>query len=258
MKKILLIAFFFLSTIITAQTVSFAVSHTDNGQPIDAQMDWQIKNQTISLYIILNNDSRIPAPLVYLFIDKRDNDGSYYPFDSKVIKVDGSKDWIAFNYRFIEPGKYHAYFQSASQKRIADGNVVILKKSYTNNPFVKGKTQYYEDFKLKFCEVVIAGKPMNISNVFIQRRKGREVFLYMDSTHPLNTEKIMVSIFTKKEYDFGYEEFVDSKKYKVNPTWYDTFFKYRFMNAGDYKVMIFNDKEMLMATGYLSITKRDK
>ena len=128
MKKLLLVSIFFINTLLTAQTVSFAVSHTENGQPIDAQLNWQIKNQTISLYIILNNDNHIPAPLVYLFIDKKDRDSSYYPFDSKVIKVDGSRNWVAYNYRFIEPGKYHVYFQLASQKKIADGNVVISKK----------------------------------------------------------------------------------------------------------------------------------
>ena len=124
--------------------------------------------------------------------------------------------------------------------------------------FMKINSQYYEDFRLKFCEVVIAGKPMNISNLFKIRKGGRNVFFYMDSNYPLNTEKIFVSIFTKQQYDFGYEEFVDSKKYKVDPTWHDTFLKYKFKNAGDYKVMIFNDNQRLMATGYLTIKARGK
>ncbi len=257
MKKQLLLLFFLLNSIIAAQTVSFASSHTENGQPIDSQLNWEITNQTISLYIILNSSKILPAPLVYLFIDKKDRDGSYYPFDSKVIKIDGSKNWVAYNYRFIEPGKYYVYFQSTSQKRLADGKVEITKKRFTNNSY-KEQSHFYEEYKLRFCEVVIAGQPMNISNSFLLRRKGRNVFLYMKSSHPLNTEKILVSIFTKQQYDFGYEEFVDSKKYKIDPTWDDTFFKYKFLKAGDYKVMIFNDKEMLMATGYVSITERKK
>lgn len=258
MKKYLLIAFLFLSSIASAQTVSFAISHTEGGEPIDAQLNWQISKQTLSLYIILNNDKPISSPLVYLFIDKEDRDNSYYPFDSKVIKVDSTKNWVAYNYRFIEPGSYHIYYQSADQKRIADGTVVITKKRFDDKAFIKGQSRFYEEYQLRFCEVVIAGKPMNISNAFTLRKHGRNVFFYMKSSHELNTEKILVSIFTKKDFDFGYEEFVDSKKYKVDPTWYDTFFKYKFFNAGDYKVMIFNDKEMLMATGYLSITKRKK
>jgi len=258
MKKYILITFLLCTSIVSAQTITFALSHTENGEPVDAQYNWQISNQTLSLYIILNNNKPISAPLVYLFIDKKDRNNSYYPFDSKVIKVDGSKNWVAYNYKFIEPGTYHVYFQSADQKKIADGNVVIIRKSFDDNAFTNGQSRFYEEYQLKFCEVVIAGKPMNISNLFSLRKHGRNVFFYMKSYHALNTEKIFVNIYTKKEFDFGYEEFVDSKKYKVDPTWDDTFFKYKFFKAGDYKVMIFNDNEELMATGYLSITKRNK
>ena len=94
-----IIFLFFIYSSVSAQTIYLCKTYTPSGDPIEAYNDWEMTNEGLNLYILFKNDRIIRGPLVYMFIDKYEN-GAYYPYDSKAIKISSGKTWLSYNYRF--------------------------------------------------------------------------------------------------------------------------------------------------------------
>jgi len=68
-----------------AQKIYFCQSHTENGDPIGAEIIWEINPWGSYVYILFENgEEAIGESMIYMFIDKFE-DESYKPFDSKAI-----------------------------------------------------------------------------------------------------------------------------------------------------------------------------
>jgi len=80
-----------------------------------------------------------------------------------------------------------------------------------------------------------------------------EIYIKITNFSPLKTEVILVDIWKKEHRSFEYDEYVESKKYRIDPEWKDTFFKYRFPEPGEYKIVIYNQAEVLIKTGYINV-----
>lgn len=251
-RTILFILFFSVAVLTHAQNIYICKSYTPSGAPIEAYNEWEIDNNGLNLFILFQNNERINGPLVYLFIDKFEN-GAYYPYDSKAIKISEAKTWLAYNYRFAEPGTFAIYFQDAKQKQLADIRASFSVASLAEKTRRSGNSIYYESCSLSFCDVVIAGKPMNIRRNTTLAGGVKKMYVYIDNFKPLNTSKILVHVWRKKNYSFSYDEFVDSKKFKLEPQWNDTYFKYVFIEPGDYKIIIYNEAEIFMVEGYFQV-----
>jgi len=236
----------------SAQTIFLCKSYTPTGAPIEAYNEWEINKNGLNLFILFQNDKRINGPLVYLFIDKFDG-GAYYPYDSKAIKISEIKTWLAYNYRFNEAGTFAVYFQDANQKQLADARVSFSSAAVAEQKNRSGSSVYYESCSLSFCDVVIAGKPMNIRQSTMLGGGAKKMYVYIDNFKPLNSSKILVHVWRKKNYSFSYDEFVDSKKFKLESQWNDTYFKYIFIEPGDYKMIIYNEDEIFMVEGYFQV-----
>ena len=51
------------------------------------------------------------------------------------------------------------------------------------------------------------------------------------------------------------QQFVETKRLNVVPTWYDTHFRCNFYKAGDYRVSVYNADEKWINTGYVTVKR---
>lgn len=252
LKKYIFLSFIFISTIVAAQNIYVCESYTHEGEPINHKLSWTLKKGGDYIYVLLKEGAEpLNGRLLYMFIDKSD-DGQYYPFDSKAIKINHNRDWVVYRYKFEQEGKYSIYFQDTDENEIAQKYVTINLEAEDYTP-VAGGSLYYEGSNMVFCEVVINGKPINKRQVQSLGVHGRVSYVYINNFRPLNTEKILVYIWRKQVNSFDYEEFIESKKYKVDPDWEDTFFRYVFKEPGEYKMVVYNENELILSNGFIKI-----
>lgn len=251
-RKILVILFLIFSFTVKAQDIYFCQSHTESGDPIGAANTWSIKQDGGYIYILLKADKTLEDEMYYLFIDKKvDNENE--PFDSKVIRHNADADFLAYNYIFKEAGVFEVYFMDSEQNVIARGNVTIQinKQEQINRRDFSGL--YYDNSRIVACERVIGEKPLNIKYITSLKVNRGLMYIYIENDKPLDSKKILVDVWKKKNSEYEYDEWVASKKYKTEPTWKYTFFKYQFLEAGEYKISIYNDKQVFIGSTYIKV-----
>lgn len=254
MRKIfILFTFLLLNSLAFSQKVYFCEGVTEDGNPINKVKTLEITPAGNYLYVLLSNDDRpLKVDLIYLFIDKFMGT-QYEPFDSKVIKIEPSDTWVAFNYKFTEPGDYKIYFINTKQKKVAENTfTVTLQKQFVQERS-SVTSSYYDFCQFVFCEIVLGGKPVRIKNRAYTSKNQGLMYAYINNGAPLNTNIMIVDIWKKGENSFDYDEFVESKKFKVEPTWPDTYFKYQFKKPGDYKFTVYNQNEVIMCKNYITV-----
>jgi hypothetical protein len=244
------------SVTVSAQQVYFVESYTEDGTPIGAANEWEIKPWGSFLYILLDTeDDTLRGNILYLFVDKKE-DGEFQPFDSKTINIHYNQKWVVYNYKFTQTGEYDVYFITADQQRFAGERVKIkFEESFTNPSRNVGRS-YYDNCKIIFCrKVLVGGKPLGITNSIGLSNNSGQIYVLLNNYRALNTSKILVDIWRKKNRAYEYDEFVESKKFRINPDWPDTFFKYNFTEVGDYKITVYDENEGLIKSGYFTVTK---
>jgi hypothetical protein len=256
--KILLkitVSLFFFSTFCFSQQLYFCKSYTEDGKPIEANFTWQIKPWGKQLYVLFDNEgSEIDERLLYLFIDKK-NDGRFEPFDSKALQVDDDAEWIVYNYKFIELGEYEFFVVNSKKDTVASEKIIIKLEEELEGTRSTFTTLYYDNTDIVFCERMIAGKPVNEFRQTSLKKNDGLVFIYIINRNQLNTERLYVDFWRKKDSRFEYDEYIGSKKYKMQSGWEDVYFRYYFKEPGEYKVSIYNDNEILIKNGYITITE---
>ena len=244
-----------LSTL-SAQEIYFCNSYSEDGDPIDARNIWSIKPWGSDIYILLDNeDNPIDDKLNFMFVD-RYIDGSYRPFDSKAINVKSGATWFAYNYKFSDSGKYKVYFVDGNKNQIASGIVTIqIEDDYVNNR--QGATSlYYDGVKVKFCQQVVAGHPVNeIESGLLSANDSLDVSVFIQHTSSLNTDIIKVDIWEKETRSIEYEKFIESKKFQIQSTWKYAYFRYTFTKPGDYKFNIYNQNDVLITSGFIKVNR---
>ena len=254
MNKLIQIFIILISmlTIVKGQTVYVAQSITEQNEPINAHNYWEIEPWGKSLFIILDNENQnLDGNIVYLFIDKY-IDGKYQPFDSKSINIQENSRRIKYDYKFSGTGKYKLYFINISQENIASTIVTISEKVRKQN--TTKRSNYYDSVELIFCEkVLVGGTPIGITKRASLRENGGQIYIKLTNFSPLKSEVILVDFWRKEYRSFEYDEYLESKKFRIDPEWFDTYFKYKFPKAGEYKIVIYNQEEVLIKTGYINV-----
>lgn len=253
MKKFSLFFLLFIFTvIINAQQVYFCQNITDKGEPLNTTMELNIRPGGDYIYILLENDVSLES-IIYLFIDKKGAE-QYDPYDSKIIRNSDLDTWVKFNYKFISPGEYKASFMDKDRNLIAEGKLKVNLAGTTAAAITEVSKSFYDNTKVFFCERVIAEKPLNIkSSTNINENEGL-IYLYLKSDQPLGTRLILVDVWRKKPGTRDYDEFIESKKFKVRKDWDYTFFKFYLKSPGDYKFMIYSENEKTINSAYLTAT----
>ncbi len=253
--KYFLILLILFSASVYSQEIYFCKSFTEDGEPIDADQTWGIKAWGSLVYILYNNgDEPIDDDIGYFFIDKYDG-RNYQPFDSKVVRIETGKTWSVYNYKFTEPGKYEVYFMNSTQKRLATStvNIILADEQSTRNRFFTSR--YYDEVEFIFCQIVINGKPKNIRRSTSLSQDAGQIYIFLNSNDSLKTSILQMNVWRKTEDSMNFDEFIETKKYKVEPTWFDTFFRYIFKETGEYQVSIYNENEQLIKSNYITVTE---
>ena len=240
---------------IKAQQLYFCKTHTTNGKPIDAQIEWTIKPWGETIEVLLDFEGKpIKGNYAYLYIDREIN-GKYEPFDSKAIKREYGTTWVSYAFKFVELGRYKAYFINSNQDTLASERLTLKLEESFSITSKKLSNLYYDRIRIVFCEMVIAGRIINEKDFVSVSKDGGNVMIYLISKTPLNNKKLHVDIWKQKENSFDYEQYIESKKYMMKPEWNDVFFRYRFKSPGNYKIAVYNNDEVLIKSGYIKVTQ---
>lgn len=255
MKKYYLVLFVILISAAAGfgQSIYVAESVTENGEAIGAKNVWDIDPWGRSLYIVYDNGGQINDDILYLFIDKF-IDGKFQPFDSKVIEVKKPVSRIKYDYKFKDTGKFKVYIVNEKEETLSSLLLTLRTKTGESNKAEKSDN-YYDGISMIFCEkVLVGGTPLGIVRSVSLSRNSGSVYIKISHYAPLNTNTILVDVWRKGNNSYDYDEYVESKKYKVDPTWRDTFFKYKFYKQGRYKIIIYNEYDAIIKTGYITVT----
>lgn len=252
MKKIffiLLIGFCFGK--IQAQHITLCKAYTETGEPIDLIYSRELPlNQSVCILFNAGKKDISDSP-VFLFIDRITDYGKQNQFN-KVFQAQPGRSWIAQSFKFIREGKFEIYFTDSERNRLASSSITIAAAVTEKQP-AQQLSNKYKDADIIICEKINAGQPVNIKkNISIKNDNGQAYF-FVKSSFPLDIEKIFARFLRKSKYANDYDEFVALKKYQINPDWADTFFKYKFDKAGDYKINIYDEKDLLIKTAYITV-----
>ena len=256
MKKVYLVLFAILISTICSygQSIYVSESLTENDEPVGAKNMWDIDPWGKSLFIVYDNEEQINDNILYLFIDKL-IDGSFQPFDSKVINIEQSTSRFSYDFKFTDTGKFKVYVVNEAQETLSSLQLILRAKTSTESNTLQSDN-YYDGIGLIFCEkILVGGTPLGIIKSGSLSKHSGSIYIKLKQYSPLNTEAIHVDLWKIGNNSFDYDQYVESKKYKIDRTWYDTFFKYKFTRSGKYKIVIYNDSDAIIKTGYITITK---
>ncbi len=250
--KISLFMFLLLGSVVIGQELFVCENYTEDGTPVDVMEKVKIRPGGEHHYLLLKDKKIIDGSMVYLFIDKFVN-GNFEPFESNPIHLDREKNWLVYEYFFREEGRYKINIVSSSNKLLASKRVNVT----VEEEYLEPQDTYYETTystrKIKFAEAILGGKPANIVSSLKLQRENNVVFIYLDNRAPLHTTRIRVEIERDNDGNKDFEEKVTTKKYKVQPDWKDTYFRYEFDKAGIYKFTVFNELDLMIDYGYFTV-----
>ncbi|MBI1939463.1 MAG: hypothetical protein HYS25_15245 [Ignavibacteriales bacterium] len=252
MSKIsLLIFLLLLSSQVYSQQIFISRAHTESGEPVDLITNKTItENQTVSI-IFDNGKEPITQKFIFLFIDKINN-GSKINLFSKMLHTTTSNKRLVEDYTFTREGNYEIYFTDFKRNKSASALLTVKKVEPKKNS-IKSINELLPNLKILFTTRIEDGKPQNFLSRISLNKSGGEVYIYVINDKPLGTGKLLVNIWRRIKPNTDFDQFIDSKKFEIDEEWNDTYFKHTFPQKGEYKINIFNEKEILIKTAYISV-----
>lgn len=244
----LAIFFLFFLTISQAQQIFICQSVSENGKPVGSADVWKIGKSGGYINVLLSNDKPLPKGVYYIMIDKK-NGKDYQEYESKSVRINESKYWFSVSYTLKEPGDYEVYITGPNQQNFGEERISVR----TNEPeSVKTIKADYSEASIIICEQVIAEKPIKAFNTISLAQRQGTVFFYLKNKSSINSKMIIVEIYKKagKEYD----KLIDTKKFGMKPSWAYSFFKYKFKETGDYKIVIYNENKNIITSRTFTVT----
>ncbi len=251
-KLTLLIVFLlYTSTLSIAQEIFFSKTYNDNGEPIDPILSKKIKrNQSVSiLFRWLPGKEHYNEIILYVDLVNKNSSKNLF---NKIIKLPKNKNWIAYNYKFVQDGAFSIYFTDREKNKIASAQLIVSPEQ-TVVPPNETTPDKYQNVEVLFCERVVENKPVLIKRNVSLSNEGGLIYFFITNNQPLDTDKILVNLWRKGKYSIDYDEFLEARKYQISRDWNDTYFRYKFIKPGDYKIYIYDEKEILLKTAYIIV-----
>lgn len=251
MKKIFFIITLLYAAVIPAQRITLCKAYTNQGEPIDLIYPSNLTLNQSACILFSGENKKISGKQISLIIDRITGAGRENQLN-KIFKP-GKENWIAHFYKFVNEGKFEIYFADEQKNRISSLTFSIGTPKETKQaepPF----NEQYIGAEITICERVEAGSPVNVKRSISLGAEGGTIYIYLTNNRPLETKIILVKTWRRNKYSTDYNEFVDNKKYQIEGEWNDTYFRYRFSKPGEYKIQLYDDKELLIKTAYISVT----
>ncbi|MCX6169863.1 MAG: hypothetical protein NTX65_11015 [Ignavibacteriales bacterium] len=251
MKKLFFIVTFLYGVVIPAQRIILCKAYTNHGEPIDLIYSSTLTlNQSVCV-LFSGEKKKISGKTINLFIDRIIGGGRENQLN-KIFKPE-KENWIPLFYKFVKEGKFEIYFTDEYKNRLSALTVYIgtPKETKQLEPLF---VQKYSGVEVILSDKIQSGRPVNTKRSISLSADGGTIYICLNNTQPFGTEKILINTWRKPNNNLDYDEFVDSKKFQIENEWNDTYFRYRFTRPGEYKIYLYDEKELLIKTAYISVT----
>lgn len=242
---------------VQAQTLQFAKVFTETGEGVDKRNVWYADSAEQRVAILyVNGKQTIQLHRLTAEI-KMPNDSLV----KLVLKVGSNKNWVAEYFTMTEIGKYEVTVKDDKGNNLAVNTLFLRgQESFrTDNEPVQISnavmTLKYEKCVLTFCESFKNGEFIHPGSNFKWTEKGKYIEIVLQSDTPIETDKIVMDVWKKKEGESVYSDHVDSKEVKVDRTKNTNVFHYSFRKQGDYKISLFTKDIVWITSGYVSISQ---
>ncbi len=232
--------------------IYIAKTYTEHGEPIGSVHFKNVEKEKTYSIILSSGRKEFKEHLVFLNIDRTSNKNPDNIF-SKLIRTEKGKTFVAFNYTFSYEGEYNIFFTDFTKRKIASA-VITVKAETKKKPDIAIPIETRTSLEIIFSKKIIGNYPVDLVKSISMYNDGGEVYIFIADNKPLNTSKITLGIWKKKD-GAGFDQFMESKKFQIEKDWRDTFFKYRFAGEGEYKINIFDENEILLKTAYINVQK---
>lgn len=222
----------------TAQSVMVVDDYESDGSPVGESDSWTIGPDGSWVYVLYRNGGRtITGSKLWMYVDKKSDNGSYGAFDTKSVYPESGATWHVEKYTFKEAGDYKITILDENKKELAKTFVKISMKD--SNTEMNPGTMYYIDSKVVPCDDIDDnGNVIGESYNWTISKTGSWVYIYVGNDgKPLKTEELKVNVYKKKGKDY---DLFEEKTYEIEADWTYTYFKYTFTEKGEYKIEVNN------------------
>ncbi len=246
----LLNIYLILTSRIFSQEIIFCKGVTDSGIPLEI-ISRKVIEINDKIYILIKKEKDILLTEGLLVVEKIEKNFKENLFSIPVKFSDGN-NWEVYEYHFTKSGLYSFRFFNQNSDQISAVSLLVEKKEDKNLVAISDY-ELFPELMIIFCKKVVNNKPEGILEKISIKNKEEVFFIYISNNRPLNTELIKLRVWRKKFLHSPYEIFIDSRKYRIKPSWYDTYIKYSLEKPGHYKFDFFNDKDLLLKTAYITV-----
>ena len=223
-----------------ASKIYFCESVSPDGEPVRPGRTFTVPGKGGFVYVLLrNNGLPIGASALTVDIYKDDN-----LMETKMVKSDPSSYFVSFSYTFYSTAQYSFHFYDERHTWINTADVSVRNQDDTR------LGEDYSSATLLLCDQVFGnGTPWKIyDSVTLEDDKKSVLLLVQDQKDGLQT----AAVKTEVEKD---GRITEENEYPVNA--YSTFayFPYTFTRMGNYTFRVYNEKNVLIGSCTINITR---
>jgi|GEM_PF-2662868 len=291
----LVLLLFFFSISVSAQKIYFCKGYSDTGEPKGVSDNWTFDNKATEVYFLYNNGkTTFDFASVFFLVENKSNgtsdkvefkvaqnrnwDAMKYTFkeagqyivsalgnENKLLAIaeikvgeiktkEVVKEEIKKTETEVKDVKKEKEVVQVEVKKEEPKEIIAEKKAGQVDIKEVKDVLYYDELKVTFCEQMKGGEIINPKNDFKMSELGAYVEVVLQNTKPMNTDIINVDIW-KKDDGGTYNEYAGDKQIKLNKKNKQVNFHYSFFKPGEYKISFFNNDNVWMTTGYVSISR---
>lgn len=205
------------------------------------------------LYIVIDNyPTNFTSSQLKVKIYKTNSALQLVSFEDKNYDINTGYYYSYIKYSFYSAGTYTFDIFTARDEFIGSGTVVInASSSSSGTSNTSSSSDPYSKAKLYFStETPSYGVAKDVKKFTIDR-DGGYVYTVIDN-YPTNFPSASLTVYIYK-YDGSSYVKKDEKTYDINTSYYYTYFKYTFREAGDYKFVAYDGRDKYVATGYCTV-----
>lgn len=275
---ILLLGFLTLGFGQSSKSVVLCEDYSTSGVPSGVYDSWDINADGGYVYVLYRNGSSKIKGELSLWVDKKDEDGYYTAWSTLDFDVDNSKTWAVYDYLLEEDGEYKFSVMDEKGNLLAETEATVQYKDGeepSNNDDDEDEavkedesddddddafdkydedgnptTWYYEDSYIEFAKNIDSdGIAEDASEEWSYSSGGTTLYILYTDEVEIKTDEVHVEIYGGKDYS----ELIEEYDVTVEPDWGWFKFKQTFKKKGNYSVSIYNEDDIFMNSGYLTI-----
>jgi len=231
------------------------------GKPSGAAENWDINSKTGSYVYMIYQQSKNIKENIKIYVDKKNESGTYKPFETIEITEEDykNKNWFMYDFLFRESGDYKISVMGKSDYPLATKYTKIYymkeETSSTDNSdndenSDASDTYYYEDSKIVFGKEVVDGEIKNPQEVFNLQNGKAEFFCVLSQDNALLSKSITVGVYHGDDY----KDLLSEEVYTLGGLdWNWVKIPISITKRGKYLVDIYNDLGTYINSEYFEV-----